>query len=190
MSEVKELSISQWREKYGWEDRFLMLYYGHSWKSKGIDALIQSLPKLLTNNPEALFVFNLIPSKRDSEIKQKIKQIAKKAWFSDRVFIFSWWEIEQLRTLVACADVVIAPSLAEGFWSVHSEVCSLGIPLITTKVAAIPEVVRWKVNFVCPNVPQDIISAVEKVQRGEFEDLLPKSFSRDEAVEKIEKLYE
>lgn len=28
--EVKELSISQWREKYSWEDRFLMLYYGHS----------------------------------------------------------------------------------------------------------------------------------------------------------------
>ena len=188
--EIKELTSLQWREKYGWEDRFLMLYYGHSGKSKGIDYLIQALPKVLSTSPDSVFVFNLIPCKRDQEIKQKILKIAKKIWCSDRVFIFSWREKEQLRELVSCANVVFAPSLAEGFGSVHSEVCAMGIPLITRRVAAIPEVVSGKVIFLEDDTPQGFLDAIEKVKNGDFEEGEKKCFSREKTVEKIENLYE
>jgi len=95
-----------------------------------------------------------------------------------------------LRELVACANVVFAPSLAEGFGSVHSEVCAMNIPLITRRVAAIPEVVNGKVVFLEEDTPQGFLDATEKVKNGDFEEGEKKCFSREKTVEKIENLYE
>ena len=187
---VMSLSIAQWREKYNRWEKFVLLYYGHAGKSKGIDTIIHALPKILSQDENTIMVFNLIPCKRDNEIKKKIQEQAKKSGFLDRITIFSWWDIEQLRTLVASVDAVIAPSLAEGFGSVHSEVCSMGKPLITTRVAAIPEVVSGKVVFMTPGDVGDLVNAIEKVKKQEFENLPPKSFSREKSVEEIEKMYE
>ena len=61
-------------------------------------------------------------------------------------------------------DVVIAPSLAEGFGSVHSETCAMEKPLITTQVSAIPEVVSGNVVFIQPRKSEAIVEAVERVR--------------------------
>jgi glycosyltransferase involved in cell wall biosynthesis len=66
---------------------------------------------------------------------------------------------------VACADVVVAPSLAEGFGSVHSEVCAMGKPLITTQVAAIPEVVSGKVVFVPVASSQALVEGIKAARQ-------------------------
>jgi hypothetical protein len=50
----------------------LILYYGHSGISKGIDYLVEAIPEILQENPDAVLIFNLIPAKRDKEIKEKI----------------------------------------------------------------------------------------------------------------------
>ena len=85
---------------------------------------------------------------------------------------------------------MIAPSLAEGFGSVHSEVCAMGIPLITRRVAAIPEVVSGKVVFLEDDTPQGFLEALKKVKENNFELSPQKEFSREKSVEEIEKLYE
>lgn len=91
--------------------------------------------------------------------------------------------------MVASVDVVIAPSLTEGFGSVHSEACGMGKVLITTQVAAIPEVVSGKVKFVQPCSADAIVQGIEAVRKGKVEMIPEKAFSRDESVEKIEELY-
>ncbi|MBO4203628.1 glycosyltransferase family 4 protein [bacterium] len=91
--------------------------------------------------------------------------------------------------LVACSDVVIAPSLAEGFGSVHSEVCSMGKPLLTTQVAAIPEVVSGEVIFVSPASSDAIIEGFEKWRTGDFCSLQKKDFSREKSLAHILLLY-
>lgn len=95
-----------------------------------------------------------------------------------------------MRELVACADVVIAPSLAEGFGSVHSEVCAMGKPLITTQVAAIPEVVSGKVVFIPVACSQALVQGIEAVRKGDWKTIAPKHFSREENIEKIIQWYE
>jgi hypothetical protein len=65
----------------------------------------------------------------------------------------------------------------------------MGIPLITRRVAAIPEVVSGKVVFLEEDTPQDFLDAIEKVKNGDFEEGEKKCFSRGETVEKIENLY-
>jgi glycosyltransferase involved in cell wall biosynthesis len=91
---------------------------------------------------------------------------------------------------VACADVVIAPSLAEGFGSVHSEVCAMGKLLITTQVAAIPEVVSGKVMFIQARCSQAIVQGIEAVRKGQRTTITPKHFSREDTVEQLIQWYE
>jgi glycosyltransferase involved in cell wall biosynthesis len=105
------------------------------------------------------------------------------------VQLFDGWEPDELRELVACADVVIAPSLAEGFGSVHSEACAMGKPLITTQVAAIPEVVSGHIVFVQAGSSEAIIQGIQKVRTGAGERIMQKHFDWDETIEKIETLY-
>ena len=66
----------------------------------------------------------------------------------------------------------------------------MGIPLITRRVAAIPEVVNGKVVFLEDDTPQGFLDAIEKVKNGDFEEGEKKLFSREKTVEKIENLYE
>ena len=160
----------------------MMLYYGHSGKSKGIDYLVEAIPEIVKRHEDGVLIFNLIPAKRDREMKERI------ALYKD-VVIFNEQPQEDLRELIATADLVIAPSLAEGFGSVHSEACAMGKVLLTTQVAAIPEVVSGKVKFVQSGSREAILQGIEEVRAGKVEVLPEKCFGWDESVERIEELY-
>ncbi|MDR2190757.1 MAG: glycosyltransferase [Candidatus Peribacteria bacterium] len=54
------------------------------------------------------------------------------------------------------SDVVIVPSLVEGFGFSAAETCALGQQLVTTNAAALTEVVSGKVNFAEPAAPTSI----------------------------------
>jgi hypothetical protein len=49
-----------------------MLYYGHSGISKGIDYLVEAIPDIVKENPDSVLIFNLIPAKRDKEMRERI----------------------------------------------------------------------------------------------------------------------
>lgn len=182
---VSKKSLKDWRKKYGRGDRFVLLYYGHSGKSKGLDYLIDALPAIFAQYPDILFVCNLIHAKRDRETKQKIRAL----WYHKNIQLFSWFPLDSLRTLVAASDCVIAPSLSEWFGSVHAEVSSIGRPLITSYVASIPEVVHGKVVFVEPQSSQAIVNAVVKVQNNDYTHIDPKLFPWEKTIDDIEQLY-
>ncbi len=58
---------------------------------------------------------------------------------SDRVHFLGWRD--DARAVMAGLDVLLAPSLWEGFGLVFLEAMVLGVPVISTQVSAIPEVV-------------------------------------------------
>lgn len=97
--------------------------------------------------------------------------------------------MDKLRELVACVDLVIAPSLAEGFGSVHSEACAMEKILITTQLAAIPEVVSGKVIFIQPRSASAIVQGVERARTGSIEAIAQKDFSREKNIQQLEQLY-
>ena len=182
---VSRKSLKDWRKKYGRWDRFVLLYYGHSGKSKGLDYLIDALPAIFSQYPDILFVCNLIHAKRDIETKQKIRDL----WYHKNIQLFSWFSLENLRTLVAASDCIVAPSLSEWFGSVHAEVSSLWKSLITSYVASIPEVVHGKVVFVEPQSSQAIVDAVVKVKNNNYTHIDPKIFPREMTIDGVEQLY-
>lgn len=186
---VSKKVIEEWKNKYERKGKYLMLYYGHSGKSKGIDYLVEAIPEIIKNNPDGILIFNLIDAKRDHLMKKKIKEQAKKSWSPKQIIIFDGWEQDKLRELVACVDVIIAPSLAEGFGSVHSEACAMKKTLITTQVAAIPEVVSGKVKFISSASSSAIVKWIEEVRTEYLQEIPEKKFNWDENVKNIERLY-
>lgn len=106
---VSEHDKTTIRHRLHWQDYYVVLYYGHSGVSKGLDLLVDAIPALCEKYPDILIVFNLIPAKRDSYIRSRIHIQGK----HNNVRIYDGFSLEDLRTLVAASDVVVAPSLSE-----------------------------------------------------------------------------
>lgn len=97
------------------------LYYGHAGKSKGLDYLIDAIIPILKQNPHIQFIFNIIASQNSQTAIKKLQAIQKEYHRENRLLVFDGFPIDELKLLVASSDFIIAPSLAEGFGSVHSE---------------------------------------------------------------------
>ena len=169
-----------------------MLYFGHTGISKGIDTLVEAIPEILASDPEIQLIFNFIPAQRDKFIKEKIQTFLAglSASARGRVKIWSGLPKEELRALVAHVQGVVAPSLSEGFGSVHTETLALGTPLITTQVASLPEVVGGKVLFFDAGKKASLCEAVLKLKSGDYQPLAEKRFSRDQQYQAILKWYQ
>lgn len=186
--EVSSFDIKTWKNQYGRNNRFVIMYYGHAGRSKWLDYLVRALPELVMVDTKLLFVFNLIDSKRTQHIKEQIRKYH--LWSS--VQILDGFEKNELRTLIASSDMIVAPSLSEGFGSVHTESVAMKKPLLTTHIASIPEVVWGNVKFISPASKREIIQAIlERDQRiGNTDYILPyKEFSRNTTVKELIKLY-
>ena len=115
--------------------------------------------------------------------------MSKQLKAGNRIQIFRWFSKDDLRIFVACADVIIAPSLAEWFGSVHSEACTMWKNLITSNLAAIPEVVSGNVILMSPPSAKWICKSIQKTRNWDFEKIPVKSFSWDSMIDKVEWLY-
>lgn len=94
--------------------------------------------------------------------------------------------------MIAASDLIVAPSISEGFGSVHTESVAMKKPLLTTYIASIPEVVRGNVKFIAPSSKREIIQAIlEREQRiGNPEYFIPyKDFSWNTTVKELIQLY-
>ncbi len=187
-NEVSSFDIKSWKNVHWRNNRFVVLYYGHAGKSKWLDYLVQALPELVAIDHTLLFVFNIIDSKRT----QYIKACIKKHHLGSSVQIFNGCEKNELRTLIASSDMIVAPSLSEWFGSVHTESVAMGKPLLTTYIASIPEVVRGNVKFIAPGSKREIIQAIlqrdQRLQNPDYTIPL-KEFSRNTTVKKLIKQY-
>ena len=186
---VKKSEIDEWKKKYWWDGLFLISYYGHAWKTKWIDLLVEAIPQILWENPDCKLLFNIIQSKRTGSIIKQINSISKQLKAEDKIQIFRWFSKEDLRIFVACADVIVAPSLAEWFGSVHSEACAMWKDLITSNLAAIPEVVSGNVILMSPPNTKWICESIQKIRNWDFEKIPVKRFSWDHMVDEVETLF-
>ena len=177
--------INQFRETHELKDNFVLLYYGHSGASKWLNYLIKALPILLQVYQNLQLVLNIIPGKRD----HKIFALIEKLEIQEHVIILHGLQQEILVSLVQLSDIVIVPSVSEGFGLVAAEVSALEHPLIVTKNASFPEVVSGKVVFLENYTPASFVDAVDKVKKKQWEDIPGKIFDWERTVREYKKLY-
>jgi len=78
----------------------------------------------------------------DGDLRGEVSALIARHELGEQVTITGWIGSEEVRRLIEAADALVLPSLAEGLPVVIMEAMALGRPVITTWVAAIPELVR------------------------------------------------
>jgi len=142
------------RKKLGLKNKKFIFYYGRPAPEKGFDYFIESADKLLKKYDNLVFgamlpyqnvhekyirflektFGRLIPSEID--IDGRVITTKK-----ENFFIIPPRKHELVPEVVASSDIVVIPSLGEGFGLTTLEACALGKPIIATNVGAIPEII-------------------------------------------------
>lgn len=131
---------------------YKILFYGRAEHIKWLDVLIKSLGLFLDKYPDAYLVAicsDYTDGESHSEI-ERYKKIAFDLWIDNHISFVWSKDHETLRWIIVSSDVVVIPSLWESFGYAVAEVCALEVPIISSNVTAIPEVVSGKHLLVRP----------------------------------------
>jgi len=115
----------------------LVVYAGRLEAEKGVQTLIDALPAVRREVPDArVVVIGTGGAERD------LRARARRRRLGDAVTFTGYVSDEDLRAIVAAADVVVVPSLYEPFGFVALEAMALGAPLVVARVGGLAEIVE------------------------------------------------
>ncbi len=127
-------------------DRYKVLYYGHAGASKGVHTLLRSLQTILPHHENMLFVANITASRNRDTLIQEIHDTLPEGSYH----IETGMDRDKLQALVMTADIVVVPSISEGFGFVGAEVSALEKTAIVAHSGSLPEVVSGDIHFFEP----------------------------------------
>ncbi|MCS7179008.1 MAG: glycosyltransferase family 1 protein [Anaerolineae bacterium] len=147
-----------WRAKWGARDSRIVLHVGHCQPRKNLERLLTALALLTRGGMDFQFfqVGGIFTAPQQGLIerlglRERVYQINR---LSDDT---------QLVGLYNIADVLVLPSLYEGFGFPALEAMACGTPVVVSNVASLPEVVEDAGLLIDPHDPQAIAEAITRV---------------------------
>jgi phosphatidylinositol alpha-1,6-mannosyltransferase len=104
---------------------------------KGIDTVIQALPKVLTALPDTQYVIV-----GDGDDRPRLEGLARAVGVAEHVFFAGVQGSDELIKCYEACDVFVMPSRAEGFGIVFLEAMAFGKPVIGCNCGGTPDVIR------------------------------------------------
>ena len=139
-------------------DSFVVLFVAsHFFKEKGVWEIIEAIPSVVKKHKKVLFIL-VGGGNEEMAIKRACieKGLQRSVWFMGHLFG------EELINIYLASDLFILPTYTEGFPLVILEGMAAGLPIISTPVGAVPEIVKNGVNgFLIP--PKDPLALAEKI---------------------------
>ena len=181
------------REQYGISsDTFCLLNVGSNHPRKNVFAILESLLELRQKGALLHFI------KAGADFTDKQKTFIGEQNLTDCITYAGKPDKETLARLYGAADVLVAPSIYEGFGITLIEAMACGTPVITSNVTSLPEVVGEAGIMVDPEDNQAIVAAVLRLmndsgyradlaRRGEQR---AKAFSWEKSAETVAQVYE
>jgi len=126
------------------EDRLSakLLCVGHIRRIKGQVILVQALKYLKDLNWNLILVGDV--SSEDIGYKEEVAKKIEELELAERVFWAGRLEDDELAKLYTESDIVVVPSLYEGYGIVVQEAMSFGAPVVASNVGGIPESLKDK----------------------------------------------
>jgi glycosyltransferase involved in cell wall biosynthesis len=138
-------------ENRGKTNRFNILYLSNLFPEKGFLELIEVFGRLAKENP--IIYLDIIGGFPTQKIRQKIKKQITMSGFRERISLKGPRYGEEKRRIFGEADLFVFPSFfrQECFPLVILEAMQAGLPIITTREGAIPEIIDGGVNGIIIN---------------------------------------
>jgi glycosyltransferase involved in cell wall biosynthesis len=184
--------VAEIRRQYSRPDTFCLLNVGSTHLRKNILTVLKSL-KMLKDRGIPVCLWRT----GDKFTKEQQAYIQAHDLESDILDLGSP-DTARLIQIYNAADVLLAPSLYEGFGLTIVEAMACGTPVITSNVSSLPEVVDDAAILVDPLDVDAIVAAVCQLQRDPsyYRQLVAKgllrsqSFSWQQTAEQVAKVYE
>lgn len=148
--------ISDFRSKRGLNKK-IILYVGNRKKHKNIEGLVGAYA-LLSDEIRSQYEI-VMPGDMDNELKEMADQLD----IRQNIHCLTNVSDAELPLLYNSADIFVFPTLYEGFGMPPLEAMACGIPVITSNVASIPEVVGDAAIMVDPKNVKSLTDALIKL---------------------------
>lgn len=135
-----------------------LLFLGRMEHRKGPIRAVQALRAL----PEEVLKRTHLVMAGDGDVEGVRREVSNLG-LDKQVTVMDWVTAEQRNTLFASADILVLPSLSEGLPMSVLEAMSWGLPVITSPVGGIPEVVQHGFNGLL--VPPTDIPAISQAMQ-------------------------
>ena len=135
----------------------LLMFTGRLEVEKGIYTMLDALPTILERHPDV----RLIVAGQGGQGPQFDADIVERG-LSPNVVRAGWLSEDELKALIAAADVALVPSLYEPFGLVALEAMALGTPVVVARTGGLADIVeegRTGLSFT-PGEPGDLAAAV------------------------------
>lgn len=142
--------------KYG-VDKSYLLYLGGFSRRKNIDRLIRAFKKVITEKEE---VINLLILGEHSRSFETLWRLTEELELCDYVKFLNFVPTADLPYFYNGAEIFIYPSLYEGFGLPPLEAMQCGIPVITSNVSSIPEIVGDACLLINPYSVENISDSI------------------------------
>ena len=157
------------KKKLGLEDRRVILSVGHFVLRKGIPYLLEAMPKILREVPNAfLLCVGGTPKWLGTRLYWKyLQEMIEKKGLRAHVKLMGQIPHQELPYYYSLSDIFAFPSLYEAFAKVILEAMACETPVIASRVGGLPEAIEHNVNgiLVSPkNVNQLAHAIVEVLQ--------------------------
>ncbi len=148
-------------EKKAKKHKKVILFVGECTKVKGLYYLIKALGYLADTN----FHLNIVGDYNTQDpYYLSIKQIIDKFQLNDKVTFRGFVDKSDLIRYYNNTDLYVMPSLFEGYGKTIAEAMCYGLPIVATKVGAIPELVEDKKNALLVE-PENSVALAEAIDR-------------------------
>ncbi|GAG68358.1 unnamed protein product, partial [marine sediment metagenome] len=182
----------QVRKKYSRNDEKLILTVCRLEPRKNIFTLISAAKIVCQRNSQIKFLLV-----GEGISREKIKEQIKKAKLWNKIILTGQVKDEELVSYYRACDLFVLPTLEEGFGIVLLEAMACGLPVISTTVGAVPEVVGNCGILIPPHHPKILAEKILEIMHNKTlrEELIAKGLERvkeydwDALIVKYEKAY-
>jgi glycosyltransferase involved in cell wall biosynthesis len=135
-----------------------LVFFGRLEKTKGVDVLIEALTLL---DRKGITYKCVIAGRGRAE--STFKQAITEHGLQDKVEWTGWMAPNDLANLLASASVAVLPSREESFGNAMAEAMAAGVPVASTEVGSIPEVVvNGETGYLVPS--GDAVALAQRIQ--------------------------
>lgn len=175
-------------------EKKIILFVGTLRSVKGVEYLIEAMKTIKVNydNIKLLII-------GEGEDRDKLKDLVNKLGLDDCVEFAGQISNHEIPKYMKKSDIFVLPSLSEGFPNVILEAMAAGLPIVSTNVGGVPDIIQEEVNglLVKPMSPRDTANGVLMLLKDDElrkkmsanNKIEAQKYSLDKVVDNLENIY-